>query len=62
MAPDKTKLFPNENIRTVCYIQNLPPRPNVDIGDYTYYSDNSNPPSNFMTAFSIIMISWVIVW
>jgi virginiamycin A acetyltransferase len=35
MAPDKTKLFPNENIRTVCYIQNLPPRSNVDIGDYT---------------------------
>lgn len=47
MAPDKTKLFPNENIRTVCYIQNLPPRPNVDIGDYTYYSDNSNPPEHF---------------
>ncbi|MGG4130074.1 Vat family streptogramin A O-acetyltransferase [Paenibacillus illinoisensis] len=47
MAPDKTKLFPNENIRTVCYIQNLPTRPNVDIGDYTYYSDNSNPPEHF---------------
>ncbi|WP_127538526.1 Vat family streptogramin A O-acetyltransferase [Paenibacillus illinoisensis] len=47
MAPDKTKLFPNENIRTVCYIQNLPSRPNVDIGDYTYYSDNSNPPEHF---------------
>ncbi|MBY0114826.1 Vat family streptogramin A O-acetyltransferase [Paenibacillus sp. FSL H8-0317] len=47
MAPDKTKLFPNENIRTVCYIQNLPPRSNVDIGDYTYYSDNTNPPEQF---------------
>lgn len=47
MAPDKTKLFPNENIRTVCYIQNLPPRSNVDIGDYTYYSDNTNPPEHF---------------
>ncbi|MBD8838532.1 MULTISPECIES: Vat family streptogramin A O-acetyltransferase [unclassified Paenibacillus] len=47
MAPNKTKLFPSENIRTVCYIQNLPPRSNVDIGDYTYYSDNTNPPEHF---------------
>ncbi|WP_145146271.1 Vat family streptogramin A O-acetyltransferase [Paenibacillus xylanexedens] len=47
MAPDKTKLFPNENIPTVCYIQNLPPRSNVDIGDYTYYSDNTNSPEQF---------------
>ncbi len=47
VAPDKTKLYPNENIKTVCYIKNLPPKPNVEIGDYTYYSDNINSPENF---------------
>lgn len=47
VAPDKTKLYPNENIKTVCYIKNLPGKPNVEIGNYTYYSDNTNSPENF---------------
>lgn len=47
MGPDKKKLYPNENIKTVCYISNLPKRKNVEIGDYTYYSDNKNSPENF---------------
>jgi len=47
IVPDKTKLYPNENIKTVCYIKNLPRKPNVEIGDYTYYSDNKNSPENF---------------
>lgn len=46
-GPDKKKLYPNENIRTVCYISNLPSRPNVEIGEYTYYSDNKKSPENF---------------
>ncbi|MEZ4357748.1 MAG: Vat family streptogramin A O-acetyltransferase [Eubacteriales bacterium] len=44
---DKNKLYPNEDIKTVCYIANLPKRPNVEIGDYTYYSDNHDSPENF---------------
>jgi virginiamycin A acetyltransferase len=40
-------LYPNENIKTVCYISNLPKRVNVEIGDYTYYSDNKKSPENF---------------
>ncbi len=47
MGPDKKKLYPNEKIRTVCYISNLPKRVNVEIGDYTYYSDNENSPEKF---------------
>lgn len=35
MGPDKNKLYPNETIKTVCYISNLPKRANVEIGDYT---------------------------
>lgn len=46
-GPDKNKLYPNEKIRTVCYISNLPKRENVEIGEYTYYSDNVNSPENF---------------
>ena len=29
IGPNKNKLYPNENINTVCYISNLPKRPNV---------------------------------
>jgi virginiamycin A acetyltransferase len=47
IGPDKNKLYPNENIKTVCYIKNLPQRPNVEIGDYTYYSDNHDSPEKF---------------
>ncbi|MCB8816124.1 Vat family streptogramin A O-acetyltransferase [Desulfosporosinus shakirovi] len=46
-GPDKNKLYPNERIKTVCYIKNLPKRANVEIGDYTYYSDNKNSPEDF---------------
>jgi virginiamycin A acetyltransferase len=46
-GPDKNKLFPNENMKTVCYISNLPKRKNVEIGEYTYYSDNRNSPEKF---------------
>ena len=46
-GPDKKKLYPNENIKSVCYISNLPKRPNVEIGEYTYYSDNKKSPEKF---------------
>ncbi len=46
-GPDKNKLYPNETIKTICYIKNLPKRTNVEIGDYTYYSDNKNSPEKF---------------
>ena len=42
-GPDKNKLYSNENIKTICYISNLPKQKNVEIGEYTYYSDNHNP-------------------
>lgn len=46
-GPDKNKLYPNDNIRTVCYISNLPKRVNVEIGEYTYYSDDEKSPERF---------------
>ncbi len=47
IGPDKKKLYPNENIKTVCYISNLPKRLNVEIAEYTYYSDNNKSPEKF---------------
>jgi virginiamycin A acetyltransferase len=47
IGPDKNKLYPNENLKTVCYISNLPKRPNIEIGDYTYYSTVNESPENF---------------
>lgn len=47
LGPDKNKLYPNEKLKTVCYIRNLPKRTNVEIGDYTYYSDNKKSPAKF---------------
>ncbi len=47
IGPDKKKLYPNENIKTVCFISNLPKRPNVEIGENTYYSDNKKTPEKF---------------
>ncbi|MCO1602278.1 Vat family streptogramin A O-acetyltransferase [Desulfosporosinus nitroreducens] len=46
-GPDKNKLYPNDRIKTVCYIKNLPKRVNVENGDYTYYSDNKSSPEDF---------------
>jgi virginiamycin A acetyltransferase len=47
LGADKNKLYPNANIKAVCYIKNLPGRANVEIGDYTYYSDNHRSPEDF---------------
>ena len=47
IGPDKNKLYPNESIKTVCFISNLPKRFNVEIGEYTYYSDNTKSPEKF---------------
>ena len=47
VGPDKNKLYPNENLKSVMFISNLPKRLNVEIGDYTYYSDNKKSPEEF---------------
>ena len=36
-------IYPNEVIESVCYIKNVITRPNIIIGDYTYYDDLSGP-------------------
>lgn len=38
-GPDPNAVFPNENIKSLCFIKNVITRPNIIVGDYTYYDD-----------------------
>ena len=38
-GPDPNKIYPNENLKQIVYIKNVITRPNIIIGDYTYYDD-----------------------
>ena len=38
-GPNPNKLYPNQSIKSVCYIKNTVTRPNIIVGDYTYYDD-----------------------
>ena len=42
-GPDPNAVYPNENIKSVCYIKNVITRPNIIVGDYTYYDDPNGP-------------------
>lgn len=37
-GPNKNDVFPNSNIKSVCFIKNVITNPNIIVGDYTYYS------------------------
>lgn len=38
-GPDPNAVYPNEAIKSVCFIKNVISRPNIIVGDYTYYDD-----------------------
>jgi len=38
-GPDPNAVYPNEAIKSICYIKNVITRPNIIVGDYTYYDD-----------------------
>lgn len=40
-GPDKNSKFPNPNIKEICFIKNVITRPNIIVGDYTYYDDKN---------------------
>lgn len=42
-GPDPNAVYPNENLRSVCFIKNVITRPNIIVGEYTYYSDADGP-------------------
>lgn len=39
LGPDPNAVFPNPSIKSVCYIKNVVTRPNIEVGEYTYYDD-----------------------
>lgn len=38
-GPDPNAVYPNENIKQLCFIKNTITRPNIIVDDYTYYDD-----------------------
>lgn len=40
-GPNSNDVYPNEAIKSICFIKNVITRPNIVIGDYTYYDDVS---------------------
>lgn len=42
-GPDPNVRYPNESIQSLCFIKNVITRPNIIVGDYTYYDDASGP-------------------
>lgn len=45
-GPDPNAIFPNEAIKSICYIKNVVTRSNITVGEYTYY-DDINGAENF---------------
>jgi len=39
IGPNPNSVYPNENIKQICYIKNVIKNPNIQVGDYTYYDD-----------------------
>ena len=36
------EIYPNKNLKNICYINNIIKNPNIIIGDYTYYNTEKN--------------------
>ncbi len=41
MGPNSNAIYPNKNIKSVCFIKNTISNPNIQVGDYTYYADKN---------------------
>lgn len=39
LGPDPHAIYPNENLKRICFIKNVITRPNIIVGEYTYYDD-----------------------
>lgn len=42
-GPDPNAVYPNPSVRTVCFVRPTITRPNIEVGEYTYYSDERAP-------------------
>ncbi len=39
LVPDPNSVYPNANLRRICFIRNVIKNPNIIVGEYTYYDD-----------------------
>ncbi len=44
-GPDPNSPFPIRGMESLCFIKNIVKRPNIVVGDYSYYDDPDNPGS-----------------
>ena len=40
-------IYPNSEFKTFCYIKSVITRPNIIVGDYSYYDDSEDGPESF---------------
>ena len=40
-GPNPHAVHPNQAVPSVCFIKNVITRPNIQVGDYTYYDDDA---------------------
>ena len=45
-GPSSDSIYPNPDIKQVCFIKNVVTNPNIEVGEYTYY-DDKNGAENF---------------
>lgn len=43
VGPDPNSIYPNPNLKRICYVKNVVTNPHIIIGEYTYYEDPDNP-------------------
>ena len=49
LGPNPDAIHPNPQVPSVCYIQNVITRPNIEVGAYTYYDDADTGGEDFET-------------
>ena len=42
-GPNPNAIHPNEAIKSIVFIKNVITKPNIIVGDYTYYDDTVHP-------------------
>ncbi len=45
--PNPNIIYPRSNDKSTCYLKSVVKKPNVTIGDFTFYNDFYNPPEDF---------------
>lgn len=42
-GPNPDAVYPRKEIKSLCFVKNIITRPNIIVGDFTYYDDPENP-------------------